>query len=214
MYACHFAFAHRCNFNLGSIVGRNVYPAILAVKAGYDVVGKSYCRSARSILLVNVVYLLDTDIVIGKSVHQLRQTAIDCKCYIHAERIVRRINHRSSLCAAQLLQFGQPLRPTRSTAHYRRTRFDTGAYIVVGGKWRRKFYRHIDTSQTVGAKVGRIVLVDYKIDRVAPRKQHTLDFVSHFAVAYYCNFHGLISIRIEHRQRYSILQDLPNRIAS
>lgn len=88
-----------------------VHPLRFGGQAGNDALGQRDGRTARRILLLGVVYLRDAYAVAAHAADHLRQIAVEAEHQVYAQAVVRGVEQRPALLAAQLLEFRQTIRP-------------------------------------------------------------------------------------------------------
>ena len=136
-----------------------------------------------------MVYLRDAYAVAAHAADHLRQIAVEAEHQVYAQAVVRGVEQRPALFAAQLLELRQTIRPARRAAHHGDGVLNAGADIAVGGRGYGEFQRHVCLCEVGGVQVGRIVRVDHERYAVAAFEEYLLDLAPHLAVTYDSCFH-------------------------
>ena len=183
------SFAQGGDDDLRKIVAGFIHPARLPPDFADDPFCQRDGRAARSILFLCVVNLFDPYVVGVEALHHPGQPAVEAEHQVYPQAVVRGVEQRPALLAAQFLELRQTIRPARRAAHHGGGVLDAGADIAVGGRGHGEFQRHVRLCEVGGVQVGRVVRVDHERYAVAAFEEYLLDLAPHLAVTYDSCFH-------------------------
>ena len=169
-------------------------PRGLPIYARQNVLGQCHGRTARGVFFLHVVHFVQRDVVFRKPVHHPGQLTVHGKKDIDADAVIGGVKEGASVPLAYFGRFGQAVQPCGGSAHHRYAGFEAGDDIAVSRSRSGELDRHVACVKILGRKLVRIIEVDDQRDRMPSRHEYLLDFVSHFAVAYQCDFHNKVKV--------------------